>query len=76
MSVLLDKLLPLLAVLFSLGGIVAFIVLFVRDMNVFWLIVAPVILAVYQIPAAVIWWLWKKRTRARKSGSEPPPDDP
>jgi hypothetical protein len=75
MNAILDKLLPLLAVLFSLGGIVGFIVLFVRDMNVFWLIVAPVILAVYQIPAAVIWWWWKKRTRAEKPGPESPPDD-
>jgi membrane protein implicated in regulation of membrane protease activity len=45
----------------SVVGIAAFIYLFVLDFNIYWLILAPVILAVYQIPAVVIFWLWKRR---------------
>jgi riboflavin transporter FmnP len=72
MNKVLDTLLPVLAVLFSVGGIAGFFVLFVRDTNVFWLVVAPIIFAMYQIPAAAVWWWWKKRKRAREEGSGPP----
>lgn len=66
----LDALLQVLAVLFSLGGIAGFAFLFLRELNVFWLVVAPVIFAMYQIPAAVVWWWWKKRKRSRDDQSE------
>jgi uncharacterized membrane protein YhhN len=51
------------AVLFALGGLTAFVLLFVRRMNVFWFILSPLILAVYEIPAVVLVWLWKKGRR-------------
>lgn len=44
----------------SLGGIAAFVVLFVLDFNIYWLILSPVILALYQAPAAYLFWLWRK----------------
>jgi hypothetical protein len=49
------------AILLSAGGIAGFAVLFVRDMNVYWLILSPIIFAMYQIPAVVVIWLWKKK---------------
>jgi phosphotransferase system glucose/maltose/N-acetylglucosamine-specific IIC component len=70
------RLLPVLAVLFSLGGIVGFYLLFLRDLNVYWLIVAPVIFAVYQIPAAVVWWLWKKKRKAERGENEEEDEGP
>jgi formate hydrogenlyase subunit 3/multisubunit Na+/H+ antiporter MnhD subunit len=48
-----------------LGGLSAFVLLFVLDFNVYWLILAPVILAIYQSPAAYFFWLYKKTKRAR-----------
>jgi hypothetical protein len=51
------------SILLSLGGIAAFIYLFVLDFNIYWLILSPVILAVYQIPAAYVFWLWKKKKK-------------
>ena len=52
-------------------GIAAFIFLFARDFNVFTLILSPVILACYQIPAVVLFWLYK---RMRRRGEDDPED--
>jgi ABC-type multidrug transport system permease subunit len=49
------------AIILSLGGVAGFIILFAPDMNVFWIILSPIIIAVYQIPAVVVYSLWKKR---------------
>jgi Na+-transporting methylmalonyl-CoA/oxaloacetate decarboxylase gamma subunit len=65
------------AVLFALTGLVAFVLLFVRGMNVYWFILSPLILAVYQMPAVVLFWLWKrgkKRAAAESAESEPAED--
>jgi hypothetical protein len=48
---------------FSLGGLAAFVLLFARHMNVYWLILSPLILAVYQFPAVVMLWLWRRRKK-------------
>jgi membrane protein implicated in regulation of membrane protease activity len=58
------------AILLSAGGIAGFAVLFVRDMNVYWLILSPIIFAMYQIPAVFVIWLWKKKRQ--KSSQENP----
>ncbi len=57
-----------LAVLLSAGGLAAFIYLFVLDFNLYWLILSPVILALYQLPAAYFYWLHK---RARRRAADP-----
>jgi hypothetical protein len=49
------------AIILSLGGAAGFIILFAPGMNVFWIILSPIIIAVYQIPAVVVYSLWKKR---------------
>jgi membrane protein implicated in regulation of membrane protease activity len=58
------------AILLSAGGIAGFAVLFVRDMNVYWLILSPIIFAMYQIPAVFVIWIWKKKRQ--KSSQENP----
>ncbi|MGZ4886118.1 MAG: hypothetical protein ACXVJK_00255 [Candidatus Aminicenantales bacterium] len=68
--------LPALAVLLSVAGLAGFIYLFVLDFNVYWLFLAPVIIALYQIPAAFFFWLYKKKRAAsgpqRKAAGENP----
>jgi membrane protein YdbS with pleckstrin-like domain len=56
------------AVLLSLAGVAGFIVFFVPGMNIYWFILSPMIIAVYEIPAVVVYYLWKKR-RARDEES-------
>ncbi len=52
------------AVGLSAAGVAGFALLFIPRMNVYWIILGPVIFAVYQIPAVVVYALWK-RTRAK-----------
>jgi hypothetical protein len=59
------------AILLSIGGLAAFIYLFVLDFNLYWLILSPVILALYQLPAAFFFWLHK---RAKRRAEGPRPD--
>jgi hypothetical protein len=60
------------AIILSLAGLAGFFLLFVRKMNVYWFILSPMIIAIYQIPAAVVYSLWKKRRRKMrdKEGAE------
>jgi hypothetical protein len=56
-----------IAILAFVGGLAAFFFLFILDFNIYWLILAPVILAIYQSPAAYFFWLYKK-SKKRESG--------
>lgn len=47
-------------VLLSLAGIAVFIFLFIPIMNVFWFILSPIVLAMYQLPAVYLYWRWKR----------------
>ena len=51
-----------LAVLLSLSGVGAFVLLFAPIFNIYWFILAPIILALYQLPAVYVFLLWKRRT--------------
>jgi hypothetical protein len=53
------------ALLLAVGGLAGFIVIFVRHMNVYWFILSPIILSVYEIPAVVVYGTWKKRRDRR-----------
>ena len=58
----------------ALGGLAGFILIFVRHMNVYWFILSPIILSVYEIPAVVVYGTWKKRRRGkRKPADRAPP---
>jgi uncharacterized membrane protein len=63
------------AVFLSLAGFAGFVWLFAREMNVYWFILSPIIIAVYQIPAVVVYALWKKSRKAAKE-KNPDTDDP
>ena len=54
----------------SLVGIFAFIFLFVPIMNVFWFILSPIVLAMYQVPAVYLYWRWKKWKRRSDDQNE------
>jgi Ca2+/Na+ antiporter len=60
------RLLVLASVVLSLGGIFGFVYLFLLDLNVYWIILSPVILAVYELPAVYVYWLFRRR-KARRS---------
>jgi Ca2+/Na+ antiporter len=48
------------SIMASIGGIALFIILFIPDFNIYWLIVSPIILALYQAPAAYLFYLYRK----------------
>lgn len=61
---------PFLALALSLLGIAGFIFLFVRDFSIYWLILSPVIFVIYQFPAFVVFWLYKKKRNEREGRNE------
>jgi membrane protein implicated in regulation of membrane protease activity len=65
-----DILMPAAAVLLSLGGIALYLALFLPGFNIYDLILAPVILAIYQIPAAWVFWLWRRRDEKQRPHCE------
>jgi len=50
-------------IVFSIGGFVVFFLLFIPDFNMYWLILAPVILVMYQAPAVLLYYFYKKRKK-------------
>lgn len=46
-----------------IAGIALFIILFVPDFNIYWLIISPIIIALYQAPAAYLFYLYRKTKR-------------
>jgi hypothetical protein len=56
------------SIIACIGGIVLFIVLFTPDFNIYWLILSPIIIALYQAPAAYLFRLYRRsKTKAQKS---------
>ena len=54
----------------SLAGFGFFALVFIPHMNVYIFILSPILLAVHQIPAAVIFALWKRRRRREAAAKE------
>jgi len=48
------------ALLTGAGGVIAFVFLFLLDFNIYWLILSPLILAIYESPAAFFFWMYKR----------------
>jgi len=65
-----DILMPAAAVILSFGGIALYLALFLPEFNIYDLILAPVILALYQAPAAWVFWLWRRRRRKNEPSRE------
>jgi hypothetical protein len=58
------------SILASIAGIALFIILFGPDFNIYWLIISPIIIALYQAPAAYLFHLYRKakhKMRAEES---------
>ncbi len=66
-----SRLLLVLSIALSAAGLGGFIYLFVRDINVYWFILSPIIIALYQVPAVLVFWFYKRgRAAAARSGNE------
>lgn len=50
-----------------IAGIALFIILFIPDFNIYWLIISPIIIALYQAPAAYLFYLYRKTKRRIKT---------
>jgi hypothetical protein len=52
------------AVVLGLAGIGGFVFLFARNFNIYWLILSPVIITLYELPAVYAFRLYRKRRAA------------
>ena len=52
------------AAVLAMAGIGAFVWISVLNFNIYWLILSPVIIAVYELPAFYAFWLYWRRRRA------------
>ncbi len=52
------------AVVLAMAGIGAFVWISVLNFNIYWLILSPVIIAVYELPAFYAFWLYRRKRRA------------
>ncbi len=60
------------AVFLGLAGIGAFVWIFVRNFNIYWLILSPVIITLYELPAFYAFWLYRRKSRATTPGDDRP----
>lgn len=60
----------------AIAGIVIFLLLFIPDFNIYWLILAPVIIACYEAPAALLYWLYKRQKQKLARELEPNEQEP
>jgi Ca2+/Na+ antiporter len=51
------------SIITAVGGIVGFLILFIPDFNIYWLILSPIIIAFYEAPAVFLYWLYKKNKK-------------
>ena len=58
-----------LSIFLCLAGIGGFAFLFARDFNIYWLILSPVIITLYQVPAVYLFWLYKRARLRRDQGT-------
>jgi len=63
------------SILASLVGFAGFIILFIPDFDIFRLILAPVIIACYQIPAVVLFSLYKKKKQKLSNPDQEEPNN-
>jgi hypothetical protein len=63
------------SIVLSLAGIGAFLWIFGRDFNIYWLILSPVIIVLYELPAVYVFWHYKKRLARAKRTEDRPADE-
>jgi hypothetical protein len=52
------------SIVLALTGIGAFLWIFVPHFNIYWLILSPVIITLYELPAVYVFWHYRKRCAA------------
>jgi uncharacterized membrane protein YdfJ with MMPL/SSD domain len=55
------------AVVLAAAGIGAYVWISILNFNIYWLILSPVIIAVYELPAFYTFWLYRRKRRASAS---------
>jgi hypothetical protein len=60
------------AVVLGLTGIGAFVWIFARNFNIYWLILSPVIITLYELPAFYAFWLYRRKSRTPTPGDDRP----
>ena len=58
------------AVVLGLAGIGGFVFLFAGNFNIYWLILSPVIITLYELPAVYAFRLYRKRRAAEAERGE------
>jgi hypothetical protein len=58
------------SVVLGLAGIGGFVWIFARDFNIYWLILSPVIITLYELPAVFVFRLYRKRRAAAEQRGE------
>ena len=53
-----------ITVVLAVAGIGAFVWISAQDFSIYWLILSPVIIAVYELPAFYAFWLYRRKRRA------------
>jgi len=57
------------SIVLGLAGVGAFVWVFARNFNIYWLILSPVIITLYELPAVYAFRLYRKsRTAAEQRG--------
>ncbi|MGZ5487829.1 MAG: hypothetical protein ACXWF4_04810, partial [Candidatus Aminicenantales bacterium] len=52
------------AAVLAMAGIGAFVWISVLNFTIYWLILSPVIIAVYELPAFYAFWVYRRKRRA------------
>ena len=58
------------AVVLGLAGIGGFVFLFARNFNIYWLILSPIIITLYELPAVYAFRLYRKRRATKAARGE------
>ncbi|HUU37888.1 MAG TPA: hypothetical protein VMW46_06750 [Candidatus Desulfaltia sp.] len=58
------------SVVLGLAGIAGFVWIFARDFNIYWLILSPVIITLYELPAVYALRLYRKKRAAEAETGE------
>jgi hypothetical protein len=58
------------SVVLGLAGLVGFVWIATRDFNIYWLILSPVIITLYELPAVYAFRLYRKRRAAAEQRGE------
>lgn len=60
------------AVVLAVAGIGAYAWISILNFNIYWLILSPVIIAVYELPAFYAFWLYRRKRRASAAREDLP----